>query len=322
MRRKQSPANAEFRHISHRLRKVHALILVAVVLTVFPFVTGCSISPLTKPAAAFSNAASVVVENSTNAYRAAIDLHADEQASAGVLKFYEGVAWDPHNDTPLISDEGLAARLAVLDSLKTYAQSLSDVTSGVDSSALDKAAAANGSNLESVGTALASEPSTSKLGLSVGSQTADGVSKAAKALGEYLVAQKIKSKVPEITRKMDPEIEALCKLLTDDVDILRAQSRKDYEDLFRQQEVLIKKDLKASGIRDEIAKLPVILRNERRTDAMLTDLQSAITCLAQTHHALATIAPGKGSESLQAHIADLEAAAENLGKSYQNLPVK
>jgi len=283
---------------------------------------GCSISPLAKHTAAFSAAACLVVDNSSNAYRAAVNLHEEEQASAGILKFEEGVAWDPHNDKPLISPEGLETRLQVLASLKTYAQSLSDVTSGLDSPALDKASASVGSNLQGLSVSFASEQGPAASGLAMGTQTANEVSTAARALGEYLIEKKVKAAVPSITRKMDPSVEALCKLLMDDIAILRTQAKKDYEDLFRQQEVLIKKDLKTGGARDEIAKLPQILREERATDDMLSDLQTAIARLAMTHHALAAAAQGNNPEALRVRIADLMAAGQNLGKYYQGLPTK
>jgi hypothetical protein len=281
--------------------------------------TGCSMSPLAKHTAAFSAATCLVVDNSSNAYRTAIDLHDEEQVSAGILQFEQGVAWDPHNDKPLISEEGLETRLTVLKSLKTYAQSLADVTSGLDSPALNKAATSAGASLK--GLADDVEKQQGSAGFAMSSEMANGVSTAMRALGEYLVEKKIKSAVPSIVRKMDPEVETLCKLLTDDITILRRQSRKDYEDLFRQQEIQIKKDLKADGIRDEIAKLPVILHRERATDAMLSNLEKAIAQLATTHHALAA-SQGNHPEALRARIAELTAAGENLSKYYEGLAAK
>lgn len=289
------------------------------------FFAGCSLSPLAKHTAAFSSATNRVIDNCASAYRSAIDLHDQEQSSLGVLKVLEGEPWDPHDTKPLISPAGLASRLRVLAALKTYAQSLSDLTSGLDSKALDTAAASTGSNLKGLSDEIRSEAGTSKTGLSVSTQTANAISTAAKALGEFLVEKKVKSTVLSTTRDMDPNIDSLCKLLTDDIDTLRTQSAKDYEDLLRQQMLYFReneKQLAPSERREEIEKLPSILKTEQKTDSMLVDLHTAIGRLALTHHALAAAARGENPVALTARIADLAAAGENLGHYYQTLPTK
>jgi hypothetical protein len=124
---------------------------------------------------------------------------------------------------------------------------------------------------------------------------------------------------------MDPQIESLCKLLADDIDTIRAQSTKDNEDLLRQQWVFIQVNrdkLTPLQLRDEIEKLSSLLKTEQTTDSMLADLHSAIVRLALTHHALAAAAQGNSPESLNARIADLQAAGANLGHYYQSLPTK
>lgn len=287
---------------------------------------GCrmSVAPLAKHTAAFSSATSLVVDNSTNAYRAAVDLHDQEQVSAGAIKIETGQVWDFHAMTPLISKEGMDARLQILDALKSYAQSLSDVTSGLDSAALKSAATSTGSNLEKVGATIKSDAGATT-GFSIDTQTANLVNTATLGLGEYLESSKVTAALPSITRDMDPHIETLCKLLTDDIDIVRRQSTKDYEDLLRQQWVFIgmnREKLTPVELRDEVGRLAVILKAEQSNDAMLADLHSGIARLALTHHALAAAAQGNNPEGLRARIADLEAAGTNLGHYYQGLPTK
>lgn len=303
---------------------MHVFSALVFVSTCF-FLAGCSVSPLAKHTAAFSSATNRVIDNCSSAYRFAIDLHDQEQTSLGVLRVLEGDPWDPHDTKPLISSAGLAARLEVLDALKSYAQSLSDLTSGLDSPALDNAAASTGANLKALSAEIASEAGANKSGLSVSTQTANAISTATKALGEFLVEKKIKASVLSVTRDMDPHIESLCKLLTDDIDTLRAQSKKDYEDLLRQQMLYFReneKQLAHSERREEVEKLPSILKNEQTTDSMLADLHTAIGRLALTHHALAAAAQGNSPEALTARIADLAAAGENLGRYYQTPSTK
>lgn len=285
--------------------------------------SGCRVSmaPLAKHTAEFSSATSLVVDNSTSAYRTANDLHDQEQVSAGAIKIQEGEIWDFHGMTPLISKEGMDARLQILDALKSYAQSLSDVTSGLDSSALKSTATSKGSNLQATGESIQSDQGA-KSGFSIDAQTANLVNTAAHGLGEYLQGRKAAAALPSITREMDPHVDTLCKLLTDDIDILRRQSKNDYDDLLRQQWSFIsenRKTLTPIELRDEVGKLAVIQKAEQSNDAMLEDLHSAVARLALTHHALAAAAQGNNPEGLRARIADLEAAGENLAHYYQGL---
>lgn len=282
-----------------------------------------SLAPLAKHTAAFSSAATLVVNNSESAYKTAIDLHDQEQISAGAIKIQNGEAWNLHEMKPLITPEGLKARTDVLDALKSYAQSLSDVTSGLDSPALSAAATATGSNLKTLGDEIKANGATS--GFSLDAPTSNLVSTATLALGEYLESRKVKAAIPSITKDMDPQIETLCKLLTDDIDVVRRQSKKDYEDLLRQQWVFIqmnKEKFSPVELRSEMATLGAELKNEQSTDAMLADLHSAIGRLAMTHHALAAAAQGNNPEALKARIADLESAGADLGHYYQGLPTK
>ena len=281
---------------------------------------GCVTSSLAKHTAAFSTAASAVINNSTNAYRAAVDLHAEEQVSAGVLKFEQQQPWDPKNDQPLLSQSELQKRIDVLAALKSYSASLADVTSGVDSPALDEAAAATGASITRISVTIASsEPGGIIKPLSA--QNATAVSTAARALGEYLIAKKVKSQVPKVIKSMDPQIQDLCSLLENDINLIRAQAKVDFGELFTQQRTFIVTEganLSPLDRRVEIQRLPEINRRENVSDLMLANLHLAIEQLALTHHALAAAAQGNNPEALKSRIADLQATGENLGRFYQS----
>ena len=304
-------------------------------------VTGCAATstPLARHTADFSGATSLVVDNSENAYRAAVRLHDQEQASASVAKYDTDKPWDPHTIKPLIDAKGLQARSDVLDGLNAYAQSLADVTNGVDSDQLNAAATSVGTNLQAMGQAInpsssaATAPSTDPTASAdtttsttsgfITPQEANAASTAFKALGDYLVSRKIKSAVPKVIRDMDPQIDTITKLLNSDIVIIRRQSALDYEQLLTQQDMFIRKSgsaLSPIERRAEIEKLPGILASKQSTDDMLADLQSCLTQLALTHHALAAAAQNSNAASLQQRIADLHAAAERLARFYFSLP--
>ena len=285
---------------------------------------GCATSaPLARHTADFSSATSLVVDNSENAYRAAVRLHDQEQAAIAVAKYDTDKPWDPHSLKPLIDSKGLQARSEVLGGLKAYAQSLADVTNGVDSPQLHAAAASVGTNLQSLGksiNSISSDASSSSTAPSlISPEEANAASTAFKALGDYLVSRKIKSGVPKVIRDMDPQIEAIAQLLVSDIAVIRRQSANDYEQLLTQQDMFIRKSgsaLSPTDRRAEIEKLPALLASKQSTDDMLADLQNCLTQLAQTHHALAAAAQNNNADSLQQRIADLHAAAERLASFF------
>jgi hypothetical protein len=280
---------------------------------------GCSLSPLARNTADFSSATSLVVNNTENAYRAAVRLNEDAQASLLVARFDTAQPMDPHSIRPLIDEKGLKARSDVLDGLRVYAQTIADLASGVSSPKLDEAAAACGSNLKSLGDALAA---STPIGISITSTEANAASTALKALGDFLVNRQIKSSVPKVIRDMDPDVDALSKLLSNDIEILRDQAGRDYEQILAQQDGFIRhagSSLMGGERRTEIQRLPRILASKKATDDMLIDLQASVHKLAVTHHALAAAASIKDSSSLQARIADLRASAEGLATFYESI---
>jgi len=296
-------------------------------LTVF-MVTGCSMSPLAKHTVAFATATNLLVNNSTNAYRAAETLHDNAQGYQAVAHFDSNPPYNPYKTTPLISEKGIQVRIDLLFAIKTYAQSLADLTSGVKSDKLDDAAAAVGKNLKDMSSTLATDVADSagsasnKLVLSAGE--ANGISTAAEALGNFLASRKVKAAAPKQIKDMQPNIEALCKLLQDDIGILRNQSGLDYRIMVEDQDGFIRHNTTLTPLerREEILVLPRLVQSQRATDTLLVQLHDSIFKFNLTYQALAAEAQGNNPESLRARISDLEATGENLAKYYQSLPTK
>ncbi|MGO9339287.1 MAG: hypothetical protein ACLPY1_17465 [Terracidiphilus sp.] len=306
-------------------RKALNICAAAVILSVMLLTSGCATIRAGKHPATFSNAANLVVENTTNAYKAAMDLHDRDRVAAGVIKVETGEPWDFNQIKPLITPEGLKTRTKILDGLKLYAQSLADVTAGVDSPALKSAAKSTAGDLEGLGATINSEDGASKTGLKLSKEVADGAATALLALGDSLVAKKANAALPAITTQMDPHIAALCDVLTSDIVILRRESSKDYEDLVRQQWTFItinKTKLSPLELRDEIDKLPTYRNDEQSTDDKLSALEGAIKKLKTAHHDLMDPANGKNAETLRDKMADFEEAGSNLGSFYQSLSAK
>jgi hypothetical protein len=284
------------------------------------FLAGCSLSPLASRTAAFSSATNLVVNNSENAYRAAVRLNDEAQASMLVARYDSAQPMDPHALKHLIDPQGLEARTAVLNGLRTYARTIADLASGVASPQLDAAATSVGANLRKMGDAISA---STPIGIDITPQEANAASTALKALGEFLISQKVKSSVPKIIHDMDPSVETSCNLLVSDIAFLRDQAGRDYEQMLAQQDSFIRHagtSLSATERRAEIQRLPQILGKKEATDDLLKDLADAVKQLALTHHALAAAANSKDAPSLDARIADLRGAGERLANFYSALP--
>ena len=283
---------------------------------------GCSLSPLANRTAAFSSATNIVVNNSENAYRAAVRLNDEAQVSMLVARYDSAQPMDPHSLKHLIDPQGLETRTQVLNGLRTYARTLADVSSGVSSAKLDDAAKSAGVDLRKLGDAISA---STPVGIDITPQEANATSTALKALGDFLASQKVKSSVPKVVHDMDPNVDAICNLLLSDIAILRDQAGRDYEQILAQQDSFIRHagtSLSATERRAEIQKLPKILANKQATDDMLAGLADSIKQLALTHHALAAAATSKDAPSLEARIADLRASGERLADFYLSLPAK
>ncbi|HEX7157717.1 MAG TPA: hypothetical protein VF214_01785 [Edaphobacter sp.] len=282
---------------------------------------GCTTSPLAKNTAAFSSATNLVVDSSENAYRAAVRLHNQEQIAAATARYDTTPNWDPHNLglKPLIDEQGLEARSQVLEGLKLYAQTLSDLTNHINSEKLDAATVAVGNNLKSLSGNIANATGS---GFKLSQAQANITCTALDALATFLVSRKVSSGVPGVIKSMDPHIETITQLLIDDIVILRRQAHNDYEQMLTQQDSFIRHAQGLSPVerRAEINRLPEIVQRQQATDDMLADLQSTLSKLALAHHALAAAAENKNPEAFRSRLADLEAASRHLYQYYSSLP--
>ena len=286
--------------------------------------TGC-LSPLAKHATAFSAATATVVDGSEDAYRGAMRLRLQEQATASVYAYDKDPTWSPYKDlTPLLTPAQLSARIKVLDGLKAYADTLVDLTSGKPSADLENAAEGVGTNLQGLNQTVATNLSTAIPNVPVMSTAqANQISTAVLALGEYLIARKVKSSLPKVTQDMNPNIQALCEVLNSDIVILRRQADVDYQTLIIQLDQSIRHEGTAVSPyehRLEIRTLIELADEQKANDDLLGRLQSALHTLAMTHQALAAAVQGNNPESISQKIAELQAAGHDLNTYYKSLP--
>lgn len=299
--------------------------IVAAALVFSAFLAGC-LSPLAKHAAAFSTATGTVVDSSQDAYRAAMRLRFEEQATASVYNYDQNPTWSPYKDlAPLLSPAQLDARIKVLDGLKAYADTLVNLTSGKPSTDMEAAAQGVGANLRGLNQSVATNFSTLAPNVPVmSSANANAVSTAVLALSEYLSARKVKTSLPKITQQMNPTVTTLCELLNSDIDVLRTQADVDYQSLIVRLDQSIRHEGTAVSPyehREEIRTLIDLANQQKANDELLAKLQAALHKLDLTHQALAAAAQGNNPESISQKIAELQAAGKDLSNYYKSLPI-
>lgn len=328
------------------------LCAIALLLLVSLTSTGC-LSSLAKHGTALAAATTPVVDQAAAAYHAAMALHDRQVNYEAAAKFDDQQpVYNPRKIQPLLSDKDLDVRLTVLAAFQCYTKSIVEITKGTDSPELDAASKTVGGALGSVGNALA--PSIdSALGVAaaatISTQTTvtttsgstitatsstpapvitpaiqNGLSTAVNALGQFLVSRKIKKELPQKIKEMDPHLQALCELLEKEIDILEAQEQRDYDYIINRQTLFIRETstLNPEQRREEIMKLPEIVREQQAAEQQLARLKASIGRLALTHHALAADAQGNNPASLMSKLGDLEAAGGELGKFYSSLAAK
>jgi hypothetical protein len=327
----------------------------AIVLSSLLLTTGC-LSSLNKHATALADATAPVVDQAAAAFNNAISIHNIRVDYDAVTQFdASSPVYNPRTIQPLMQDRDIQARLAVLAAFQEYVKSVVAITSGTDSPELQASAKSAGEKLSNLGdtlapsvesilgiaSAAASTTQTTVTTTSGGSTTTtsstsstpapaiapaaqNGISTALDALGQFLINRKTKKELPPIVVAMDPHVKTLCDLLESDIAILKDQESRDYDFIIDQQTLFIREPsskLDPEQRREQIMKLPEIVRLEKASTQQLTELSTAVVRLELTHHALAADAQGNNPESLKSKLGDLEAAGTALGSFYSSLAI-
>lgn len=274
-----------------------------------------------------------VVDQAADAYRSANTLHNLRQDYDAVAAFDAAGdnVYNPREIQVLLSDRDIAARLAVLQGFQLYAKSLCAIVSGNNPKELGEASVDVGGQLSTLGNTLA--PSIQKaIGIQaeaastspITPQVQNGISTAVNALGQFLIARKVKAELPSKIAAMDPHVQSLATLLESDINVLKDVEQRDYDRIINLQTLVLRKDtnLNSRERREEIMKLPDVVRRQRESVEKLDALRAAVARLAQTHQQLVADAQGKKPESYKQKLEELAAAAQDLGSFYSSLSSK
>ncbi len=280
---------------------------------------GCAVSlaPLQRNTAGFATGTITVTNSSANAYRAANRLHEDQQLALAVLSYDKRPAWNPADYAkPLLTPTQLAGRLAVLDALKQYAETLAGLGATGHGKDLDATSSQLGSTLQGLSLNVATVFATAIPGaptLSDNDKTA--LSAGLVGLGNLLDQRLVRRQLPKVLQQHDPDVAAICNALDSDVEILRRQADRDFGTLEEAQDQYIRDPASAlagSERRTAIARLPTLVREQQENDDLLARLQTTLRTLARTHHALTVAAQGNRSPSIDPYLEDLAIQGQAL----------
>lgn len=308
---------------SFRVRRGHAIAAMAGAALALG-TSGCTLTlaPLAKHTAVFSSATAVVVDGSKKAYLTANELHRNEQLAAAV-DGYGSAGWSPYTATkPLLTAEQLAARVKVLDALSAYAAALDKLTETKNrEKKLDDAASAAGTNLQSltaVGAPKLQRVFPGFAGLSA--DEANGVSTAIDGLGKLLTNRSAKRALARTTVDADPYVQALCKLIESDAEILRTQADVDYRTPITKLDQFIQHNTIDPGVRrTEVRRLILLAQQQQMNDGLLGKLEESVGALAKAHAALRDAAAGKDPATVKQRLEELISFGTELGTYYDSL---
>ena len=182
------------------------------------FASGCMAS-LQKHTTALSAATAPVVDGAAAAYHSANLIHERRTDYDAIADFDKtDPVYNPRIIHPLLTDESIEVRLAVLKAFQCYVQTLVEITNGLESPALDDASKSVGSSLANLGNTLVPVSSTSTTTSSTSSEpaltisqgTQNALSTGANALGQFLVYRAIKKDLPQKVKDRASTALALC----------------------------------------------------------------------------------------------------------------
>jgi len=291
--------------------------------------SGCSLmfSPLAKRSAAFGDAASVVLRDSSNAYDTVERTSYNASVSSLVLDFDKS-GFDRNKIKPFLPAKDLEARQNLLHGLQAYSDDLAEVAGDKSFASLDKQSTALSAALVS----LAANGELQKLDHGASADESKGLATAVDTLARVLIERKRRAQLPGIISKMQPVLEQICDLLDKDIGDkpangtggsgLRDQLWNMYDEIIDNQVDYIAANgsrLSPAEKATEISKLPNLVAAQQSADAALAHTQLALRDLVKTHRAL--LMPEQNN-TFQDRFNELVEDGQEIGAFYSALSSK
>jgi len=286
--------------------------------------TACDPQQYSAPTADFSAAVTAVVQGSKNAYQTVNDTAAREQATKMVASG-DPNKFNPKEIRPFLPDEDLKIRYTLLDGLQAYGATLAGLTNKAQTE-MDRQAAAVAASLES----LKGNDRLTHSFREVKGATAEeinGLVTGVDALAKLIMSRKINKELPAMLKQAQPTIEGIAYLMAKEIGAppgnpepgrLRGRLWRSYDDLMAAQVTMISQDQSVSERRQDLAKLPDLVAQQRAADKALAATQAAFGRMVSAHKALLEVGTNPGG--FKAAITALLAEVKDVQTFYGKLP--
>jgi hypothetical protein len=283
-------------------------------------VSGCSISPLSQRATAFSTAATATTLKVQNAYQLVEQSYSDAQM-ASLVNNFDTKGFNRSQIQTFIPSDAMQARTQMIAGLQQYAALLAEVSGNQSIKAMDTQSEAVGKSLQalSTSTGLGSVAKSANTDIGVASTAGD-------ARGRMRIEHNTAKEMAGLHNHMQKPVDTICQLLEDDIGTpegsgLRNQLKIDYDNLIAEQRTYIyanEAKMTPNEKRTEIENLPHLVTTEQHDDNTLAQTQAALKALAATNDALATTKNSKHAPAFRALLAELVAEGQQIGSVYKS----
>lgn len=289
-------------------------------LSLLLLLTGCSLSPLSERATAFSTAATAATLKVNDAYQLVEQSYTDAQM-ADLVNHFDTKGFNPSQIRSFMPNDAMHARTQMIAGLQQYATLLAEVGGNQPVDAVDQQSEALGKSLQalsaSTGLSAVAKSANTEIGLAA---------TAVDALGRVLIERKTAKELPNILTQMQKPVDQICQLLEDDIGTpegggLRNQLKIDYDSIIAEQRTYIyanEAKMAPDERRSEIEKLPQLVRTELQDDATLAQTASALKALAATNDALVTTKNSKQAPAFRALLSQLVTEGQQIGSFYNS----
>lgn len=298
--------------------------LIAVGLAVIFSLSACATSAITKDIQAFSQGVTTTTSNTTAAFEM-VDKNYYQLQVAKLVDAYDKAGFKPGTVMRFLPAEELEIRVQALQALNTYASKLSDIISDKTLTEFDTQTKAFGEELLKVKQNKAMEkflPNDNDIKI---------FTAAVDAFGRWFIEYKRQKGLKDIVKDMNDPVQNICKLLVADIGALpvkekgghglRNQLHNQYDILIIEQDQFIQNNkgkLDPRVKRDEIVRLPELVREQETADATLAATQKAVSKLAETHAELVRSFDSP-SPKLKDLIIQLEDEGKRIGQFYKSI---
>ena len=310
---------------NHHCNRAIVVLLISVLL-----LSSCAVPPAAKRITAFSSATSMTANSVTAAFDTVEQSYYQTQIQTLIVN-YDKNGFNPKSIKPFLTSDDLEVRAKILGGLQEYAQKLSDVVSDQHLTEFDTQTKAFGQALVD----LKGNPVLKNIAAGVPDTGLNILTTAVDSLGRWFIDYKRQKNLPTIIGDMQKPVDGICTLFIADIGSrpddsgrgghgLRDQLWRQYDSLLQLQDEFIQKskdkfDPKTKA--EEIAKLPLLVAEQKKADNTLKATQDALQKLSETHKAL-TKAFEKNNPSLEELISQLYAEGQRVKTFYEGLGKK